>query len=79
MDSPELARAIGKIEGGQDAMKERLDGFAEVLDRIEADLHEIKAAEAKRKGERGVLLWIVGLIAGGASAAITAGISKFFS
>lgn len=74
----DLERSIGRIEGTQDAMSKRLDDFDRILREIKTDLAQIKAAEAKRAGERGVMLWLAGII-GGASAVLAKTLAtKFF-
>lgn len=64
----DLQRSIGRIEGAQDSMKQRLDTLEILLRTIRADLETIKRAEGERRGERRVLLWLIGTLGGFAGA-----------
>jgi hypothetical protein len=75
-DSRELQRSIGRIEGGQTAMNRRLDDQDLLLREIRDRLAAIEGAEQKRKGERGVLLWLCGIVGGTAGAALSAIIGR---
>lgn len=78
MTDPSIARAIGQIEGGQKAMNDRLEALEKLLGTISTDLAAIKESEAKRKGERGVLLWLVGIVGGGIGSVISIVLAKIF-
>lgn len=66
----DLHRDMGRMEGKQDAMGDRLDRLeklvSEGFERMDERLARIEAADSSRKGVIGVIHWIAGLLGGAA-------------
>jgi septal ring factor EnvC (AmiA/AmiB activator) len=60
----DLSRDMGRVEGKQDAMGARLDKIEELLERIDARLAKLEAAEHQRKGAVAALMLFAGFIGG---------------
>lgn len=79
----DLQRSLGRVEGNQGAMSDRMDrfeklvsdGFRQVEESLEAmrkDMSEIKSRENERKGAARVMMAVASFISGLAAAFVTA-------
>lgn len=77
--SDDLQRSLGRVEGAQKAMEDRLtkledavaEGFADVkqgLEAISRRLEAIEATETERKGAWKVIVAVAGVVASGVAA-----------